>query len=221
MVADGVAAVEAGCEVPEGGGAPNSDEAGLAAAVVVEGCAFENKPPAVDDAAGAVDTVGVEAAGLLLANKPPAAPVVAPDVEGAGVLVAAAPAKSPPAGAAGLLAPKSPPAVDAPDVAGVLAPNRALPPLGGLLPVCPPPKSPGVEVDVVCAAAGAAADLDESVGGAPAGVVDASENEGLAGVAAAVAVWPPGVLSALFPKSELPVLANMPEDGAPDAEGVP
>lgn len=201
-VAAGMAPVDAGCEVPDAAGAPKSDGAGLTAAALVEDCKFPNVPPAVDDAARVADVVGVEAAGLLPLNNPPKAP---------GVVPAAA-------GAVGLFAANSPPGVDVAELAGAFAANKFDPPPGALLLACPRPKSPDARVVVACDAAGAA-DLDESTGGAPAGVVDASKNMGFAGVAATVASWLAGVLSVLFPKSERPALGNRPTAGASDVVG--
>lgn len=215
----GVPPEEAGCEALGAAGVPKSDEVGFVAAALAEDCAFPNKPLGVD-AAGAADDVGVEVAGLPPPNKPAAEPVVALDVGGAGVLpnspaAGAGVVVAVAAGAAGLLAPKSPPAVAVAALAGDLVPNRAVPLLGGLLPVFAAPKMLGA--GVVVEAAGAAAGFDASVGGAPAGVVDAAANMGFAGVAAAAAGCAPPVL---FPKSELPVLAKGPAAGAPDVEGV-
>lgn len=190
------------------------DEAGA----VVPALVPPNSPPlvvAVDD--GAV--VAVVDAGFA-PNRAPPAPVAAgmlPEAaEAAGVLLAAAPPKRPPA--------------DVPVDAG-LAPNK--PPAEELAPDCPPPNSPplagAAEVAVLAAPPPNAApnadaeDFEESAGGAPAGVVDAREKSGLAGVAAGapvdeLPVWPlADVASAdLFPKSELPELANRPEEGAAD-----
>lgn len=61
--------------------------------------------------------------------------------------------------------------------------------------------------------------MDESVGGAPAGVVDGKESMGLAGVAAGafivgIALWPVEAPVPVFPNSELPVLAKSPGAGA-------
>ena len=85
-------------------------------------------------------------------------------------------------------APKRPPAgVPAPPAPG-FAPKRLLPPLGAPDAPCPPKRLEVGAAFVVCAVEGG---LELSVGGAPAGVVDASENAGFAGVAVAVVVSAP------------------------------
>jgi hypothetical protein len=156
-----------------------------------------------------------------LADPAVAVAVAAPGViEVAGVLLAAAPPKRPPVGVpvtgAGLL-PKSPLAEEpAPDCAPPKSPEA-----GGATDgaaegavFAPPPKSPPAEVVAV------AAGLDGSAGGAPAGVVDGSENIGLAGVVAeaAVGVVPcgavVGVAPALLPKRDIPEFAKRPAEGA-------
>ena len=169
--------------------------------------------------------------------------MVADVVEAAGVLVAAPPNIF--AGVAELLAggaamdgvelppafPKSPP-VDGAELAAGFAPNKPPPPLA----VLAPPKRPEVGAVVVCSVVvlgfdaappaklpNAFAGLEESIGGAPAGVVDGRENVGFAGVAVVVvgvADWVLGAFSFLFPNSELPVLANRPEAGEADVAGV-
>lgn len=120
--------------------------------------------------------------------------------------------------------PKSPPDAGAAVVAG-LVPN--IPPLAGALVAAGcvagavvaaglAPNKDEVEVDC-CAPAlpnkPVPAGLD-TPGGAPAGVVEASENMGFAGVAAVAAVGAEGDALGLFPNRELPVLAKRPDAGA-------
>lgn len=207
---------------------PNKPPLGAVVEVDAEGAdvaaALPKSPPP-----GAAFVVGVEAAGLAPNSELAVdAPEVAAWVEGAVWAVEPA--------ALELEVPNRPPE-DGADVAAGLFPNR---PVEGVLPACAPAKRPEPVVVVVAgcveevvvvlgfapnrlevevagwALAGwkrlEAAGFEESAGGAPAGVVDARENIGLAGVVAGAAPWV--VAGLLFAKSELPVLANRPEAGA-------
>lgn len=87
--------------------------------------------------------------------------------------------------------------------------------VAGLLPPKSPPEAPDGCEDALPNRLDPTG-LEESIGGAPAGVVEARENAGFAGVAADVVAA--GVV--LFPNNELPVLANMPEAGAAEVVGV-
>lgn len=61
----------------------------------------------------------------------------------------------------------------------------------------------------------------ETAGGAPAGVVDANENIGFAGVAAGAVVGAEAAAPlVLFPNRELPVLAKRPDAGAVEVVAV-
>lgn len=61
----------------------------------------------------------------------------------------------------------------------------------------------------------------DTPGGAPAGVVDANENMGFAGVAAGTAVGAEEAAPlGLFPNRELPVLAKRPDAGAAEVVAV-
>lgn len=191
----------------------NSEDAGLGVDDAVDVGAFPNKPPAVAGVAVVADDDVVAGAAGLLPKSPPAAVDVATGVGVAAKLLVAPPPKSPPLFA-----------VEASVVVGVPCPKRP-PPLLGVVETWPPPNSPAADevavgfctkavllLDAVLPATApkdAVAGLEESAGGAPAGVVEAKANKGFAGVDAAGV----GVLlapSVLFPNKELPVFANKP-----------
>lgn len=232
VVAATGAAVDAAVVV---GFAPNKPPAAAVAGVDVAGAEVVTAPPKRPPA-GAEPGAEVAGAAVLAPNRVAAPEPAAACVEGVAWVVVAAvfapPNRPPEAGAvvAAGLPPKSPPEAGAvlvwappkrPDDVGAVVLGWAARAAG----LAPPPKRLDTAGDcaVVFWNKLDPAGFAEPAGGAPAGVVDARENMGFAGVAAVAGIAPCAVaeLAALFPNKPLPVLAKRPAAGAAEVVAAP